>query len=108
VNISADWRSLRWRKGTAGYARLPQASSELLAWDAEAVWPAPTTSAIREVPSEVLLDETDGMKAPCAVNLRGAATVPQQRLGRRVAHLGSRQMSEICAAVRFAFGCDLH
>ena len=48
---------------------------------------APITSAIRGVPSEVLLDETDGMKAPCAVNLHGAATVPQRLLGKRVAQL---------------------
>jgi mRNA interferase MazF len=69
---------------------------------------APVTSAIRGVPSEVLLDEADGMKAPCAVNLHGAATVPQRLLGKRVARLSSRRMTEICAAVRFAFGCDIH
>ncbi|HEY6987179.1 MAG TPA: type II toxin-antitoxin system PemK/MazF family toxin [Bryobacteraceae bacterium] len=30
---------------------------------------APVTSTIRGVPSEVVLNEEDGMKAPCAVNL---------------------------------------
>jgi mRNA interferase MazF len=30
---------------------------------------APITSTIRGVPSEVLLNQEDGMKAPCAVNL---------------------------------------
>ena len=30
---------------------------------------APITAAIRGVPSEVVLNEGDGMKAPCAVNL---------------------------------------
>jgi mRNA interferase MazF len=69
---------------------------------------APITSAIRGVPSEVLLDETDGMKAPCAVNPHNAITVSQQRLGKCMAHLGSRRMSEICAAVRFTLGCYLH
>jgi mRNA-degrading endonuclease toxin of MazEF toxin-antitoxin module len=58
------------------------------------------------VPSEVLLGEEDGMKAPCAVNLHNAITVSQQRLGRRVARLDSQRMSEIYAALRFSVGCD--
>jgi mRNA interferase MazF len=68
---------------------------------------APITSAIRGVPSEVVLNEEDGMKAPCAVNLHNAVTVSQSRLGRRVAQLNSLRMGEICAALRFCLGCDL-
>jgi mRNA interferase MazF len=68
---------------------------------------APITSAIRGVPSEVVLDEEDGMKASCAVNLHNAVTISQVRLGRRVAHLSSLRMGEICAALRFSLGCDL-
>ena len=68
---------------------------------------APITSAIRGVPSEVVLDEEDGMKASCAVNLHNAVTISQDRLGRRVAHLSSSRMGEICAALRFSLGCDL-
>jgi mRNA interferase MazF len=68
---------------------------------------APITSAIRGVPSEVMLNEEDGMKAPCAVNLHNAVTVSQDRLGKRVAQLGSLRMNEICAALRFSLGCDL-
>jgi mRNA interferase MazF len=67
---------------------------------------APITSAIRGVPSEVVLDEDDGMRAPCAVNLHNAVTVSQSRLGKRVAQLRTERMNEICAAVRFALGCD--
>ncbi len=68
---------------------------------------APITSAIRGVPSEVVLNEEDGMKASCAVNLHNAVTVSQDRLGKRVAQLGSHRMSQICAALRFSLGCDL-
>ena len=57
---------------------------------------APITSTIRGVGSEVLLNEDDGMKAPCAINLHYAVTVLQQRLGKRVAQLSARRMSEIC------------
>jgi mRNA interferase MazF len=67
---------------------------------------APITSTIRGVPSEVVLTDEDGMKVPCAVNLHNAVTVSQQRLGRRVAQLGTSRMTEICAALRFSLGCD--
>lgn len=67
---------------------------------------APVTSTIRGVPSEVVLNEDDGMKAPCAVNLHNVVTVSQNRLGRRVAQLSSQRMGEICAALRFSVGCD--
>jgi mRNA interferase MazF len=68
---------------------------------------APITSAIRDVPSEVVLSEEDGMKGLCAVNLHNAVTVSQNRLGRRIAQLSSPRMGEICAALRFSLGCDL-
>lgn len=68
---------------------------------------APITSTIRGVPSEVVLDEEDGMKAPCAVNLHNAITVSQARLGRRVARLSAWRMEQVCAALRFSLGCDL-
>jgi len=67
---------------------------------------APITSTIRGVPSEVVLDEGDGMKAPCAVNLHNAVTISQSRLGRRVGQLSSTRMIEVCAALRFSLGCD--
>jgi len=67
---------------------------------------APITSTIRGVPSEVQLDEEDGMKKRCAVNLHNAVTVSQLRLGRRLSRLGARRMNEICAALLFSVGCD--
>ncbi|HLY40544.1 MAG TPA: type II toxin-antitoxin system PemK/MazF family toxin [Terracidiphilus sp.] len=67
---------------------------------------APITSAIRGVPSEVVLNEEDGMKVRCAINLHNLVTVSKDHLGRRVAQLRSTRMSEICAALRFSLGCD--
>ena len=66
---------------------------------------APITSTIRRVPSEVALDIQDGMKGPCAINLHNAVTISQQRLGRRLAHLSSDRMHEVCSALRFSLGC---
>jgi mRNA interferase MazF len=67
---------------------------------------APITSTIRGVPSEVVLGEEDGMKAPCAVNLHNPVTVAQRRLGKRVARLSSVHMGQIWAALRFSLGCE--
>jgi len=67
---------------------------------------APITSTIRGVPSEVILDVDDGMKARCGVNLHNALTVEQARLGRRVANLSAVRMQEVCAALRFSLGCS--
>jgi len=68
---------------------------------------APVTSTIRGVPSEVVLNEDDGMKASCAVNLHNAVTVSRQHLGKRVAKLSPSRMSQICSALRFSLGCDI-
>jgi mRNA-degrading endonuclease toxin of MazEF toxin-antitoxin module len=62
---------------------------------------------MRGVPSEVVLNADDGMKAPCAVNLHNAITVSRERLGKRVTQLSSVRMNEICAALRFSLGCDI-
>ena len=67
---------------------------------------APITSTVRGVPSEVMLDESDGMKGPCALNLHNVATVQQEQLGRRVAQLNAHRMKAVCLALRFALGCE--
>jgi mRNA-degrading endonuclease toxin of MazEF toxin-antitoxin module len=54
----------------------------------------------------VVLNEEDGLKAPCAVNLHNAVTISQERLGRRVARLSSVRMSEVCNALQFSLGCE--
>lgn len=66
---------------------------------------APITSAIRGVPSEVVLGPDDGMKQPCAVNLHILVTVGKHGLGRRLAQLSSARMLEVCTALAFALGC---
>ena len=95
---------------TCVVSRLPTRSVLLLTRDTaighlSTVTVAPITSTIRRVPSEVVLDIDDGMKAPCAVNLHNAVTISQERLGRRVSRLGERRMNEVCPALRFSFRC---
>ena len=67
---------------------------------------APITSTIRGISSEVTLGLEDGMKQPCAVNLHNVMTVNQQGIGRRLAQLPSHRLSEVCAALNYALGCD--
>jgi mRNA interferase MazF len=68
---------------------------------------APITSTIRGVESEVVLNEDDGMKSPCAVNLHNLISIPQAALSKRIAQLNSSRMSQVCSALRFSLGCDL-
>jgi len=66
---------------------------------------AAITSTVRGVASEVFLDERDGLKGPCAVNLHHLTTVQRHNLGPRVAFLSADKMAEICAALGYAMGC---
>lgn len=67
---------------------------------------APITSTIRGVPSKVVLNEDDGFKVPCAVNLHNTVTIRREELGRRLTQLRPSGMSEVCAALRFSLACD--
>ena len=42
---------------------------------------APVTTRIRNIPTEVVLTEEDGMPEPFAINLDNIQTVPRERLG---------------------------
>ena len=66
---------------------------------------APITSAIRGVPSEVVVGPDDGVKQPCAVNLHNLVTVAKDGIGRRVTRLSEERMREVCRAMAFALGC---
>jgi mRNA interferase MazF len=65
---------------------------------------APITSTIRDIPSEVLLTEADGMPRSSAINLDHLQTVPRDRLGGVITTLGSDRMAEVRAALLFALG----
>lgn len=62
---------------------------------------APITSTLRNVPAEVVLDEEDGMRRPCAVNLFQITTVPKSQLGSVITVLSAEKMWEVAAAVQY-------
>jgi len=68
---------------------------------------APITSTIRDIPSEVVLDETDGMKRKCAINVDHIITVPRSRLGKRVASVSAARLRDVAHAIAFALELDV-
>jgi len=67
---------------------------------------APISSTVRDVPSEVVLDESDGMSHECAINLYHLQTVPKARIGGLVASLSGERMEAVREALLFALGFD--
>ncbi len=65
---------------------------------------APITSTVREIPTEVVLDESDGMKGLCAINLDHVQTVTKTKLGALIVKLSETKMEEIRSALLFAMG----
>lgn len=65
---------------------------------------APVTSTIRDIPSEVVLTEEDGMPRACAVNLDHVQTVAKGKLGALITTLPMVRMQEVRAALLFALG----
>ena len=66
----------------------------------------PTTTTIRDVLSQVILTEDDGMKEGCVLNLDWIQTIPKSKLGSYITHLSEERMQEVFEAIKFAFGFD--
>ena len=67
---------------------------------------APITATIRNIPTELLLTEQDGVPHTCAANFDNLQTVPKCNIGNRITRLTSRRMKEVALAVSFALGLD--
>ena len=67
---------------------------------------APITSTIREIPTEVFLDQQDGMKTLSAINLDHIQTVSKSRVGAYISKLSDSKLDEIKPALLFALGFD--
>lgn len=63
------------------------------------------TTVPRTIPTEVDLDEADGMPRACVVNLDNITTVPAVYLTERVTRLGPERMGDVCRALAHATGC---
>lgn len=67
---------------------------------------APITSTIRDIPTEVVLDEQDGMKNPRAINLDHIQTVSKDKIGAYITKISQAKLDQVRAALLFALGFD--
>lgn len=65
----------------------------------------PATRTVRGIPTEVALDQDDGMPAPCALSFDNIITLPKSLLTDRICRLGPDRMAEACVALGTATGC---
>lgn len=63
---------------------------------------APITTRIREIPSEVFLSSSDGMKRDCAVNCDHIQTVSKTKVGSIITTLSAEKMEMVGEALSFA------
>jgi len=65
---------------------------------------APITTTVRDIPSEVLLTEDDGMVRTSAVNLDHVQTISKGKIGALITRLTAERMDEVRSALLFALG----
>lgn len=70
-----------------------------------AVIVAPLTSTTRGIPTEVALDQSDGVPQACVVTLDNVATMSRALLTRRLGSLSPERMAQVCAALAAAVDC---
>ena len=66
----------------------------------------PATRTVRAIPTEVALDEEDGMPEPCALSLDNVTLMPKVFLTERQCRLGVAKLAEACRALHIAAGCS--
>ena len=67
---------------------------------------APITSTIRDIPTEVTLDQQAGMKTVSVINLDQVQTVSKDKVGAYISKLSESKLDEIKTALLFALGFD--
>jgi mRNA interferase MazF len=63
---------------------------------------APITTTVRNIPSEVFLQKTDGMLQDCAINCDHLQTVSKGKIGPLITSLPSSKLVDVGRAIRFA------
>ena len=66
----------------------------------------PITTTIRDIPSEVILSEEDGMPMECAVNCDHLQTISKHKIGGLITSVTSSKMKEVNESVLFALGMN--
>lgn len=111
--VAVSPRSGAPRRGDVWWVELPHRSPRpavVLTRDAVLPWlryplVAFTTTVVRGLPTEVPLDETDGMPRPSVVSLDNVETVSKALLVERVTRLSPARMRQVCDALAVAVQC---
>ena len=67
---------------------------------------ASISRTIRDIPTEVILDEDDGMPTRCAVSLDNLGDAWKAMLTEHLTTLDPGRMSQVCRALDVANGCE--
>ena len=95
---------IRWYKFKSPDKRLPVVivtRDSILEYLGE-VTIAPITSTIRDIPSEVLLTQEDGMRKNCAINCDHIQTVSKSKIGSSITTLTQDKLKKLSRAIWFA------
>lgn len=65
----------------------------------------PMTTTIRDIPTEVLLDEDDGLPRVCVATMDNVTVAPRTALVEHITRLGAVRMHEVCTALQHATDC---
>lgn len=65
----------------------------------------PSTGNVRDIPTHVRLDESDGMRQPCALVIDSVGPIAKGFLVERVTMLGTAKMDQVCRALATATSC---
>ncbi|MFB6355362.1 MAG: type II toxin-antitoxin system PemK/MazF family toxin [bacterium] len=66
----------------------------------------PTTTTIRDIPTEVKLTAEEGMPETCVLNCDHVVTVPKSRVKEKIMELEESQLAEVKSSLLFALGWD--
>jgi mRNA interferase MazF len=65
----------------------------------------PATTTVRGIPTEVALDETDGMPAPCVLSLDNLQPIARAHCRSLITTLAPDRLGQVCAALQVAVDC---
>jgi len=65
----------------------------------------PATQTVRGIPTEVILNEEDGMPKSCALNFDNIVTMPKGLFTSRICRIGVDRLDEVCRALSASTGC---
>lgn len=65
----------------------------------------PATRTIRGIPTEVELDQADGMPSACALALDNVTPIAKGLLTERITTLGDHKLHQMCSALSAAVNC---